>query len=347
VKITPYVGLPLLYLAHCGEIRETGVWYRNFEYEIERLRGLDYYEDLFNPRGIILDLRHTRMQALIASTASRPIESAEASRASEIERRRRPACSVQGTEFVRYLALAADQFIVKRGADYSVIADYHWFTDWGRDTMISLAGLTLSTGRPDLARGVLLSFARSVDRGMLPNRFADAGEAPEYNTADATLWFFEAVRGYLANTGDLEFIGKEIYNVLADIVRWYECRTRCGIKVDEDGLVVGGQPGMRLTWMDARIGDCVVTPRSGKAVDIQALWYNALRVMEDVSRRLSRGAPWGAPSRRRSRWRGSGHLYRSQSDFGDEPISQNGIAGRRMSDRRDCRASPAHSIRPA
>jgi predicted glycogen debranching enzyme len=126
---------------------------------------------------------------------------------------------------------------------------------------------------------------------MLPNRFSDAGEAPEYNTADATLWFFEAVRAYLANTGDLDFIGKELYNVLADIVRWHECGMRYGIKVDEDGLVVAGQPGMQLTWMDAKVGDCVVTPCHGKAVEIQALWYNALRVMEDVSDRLSRGAP--------------------------------------------------------
>src|SRR5579872_4317638 len=152
VKITPYVGLPSLYLGHCGEIRQTGVWYHNFEYEVERMRGLDYYEDLFNPLGIVLDLRHIPMQAMIASTAPRPIESALAARACEIERHTGLARSVQGSEFVRYLASAADQFIVKRGEGYSVIAGYHWFTDWGRDTMISLPGLALSTGRPELAR---------------------------------------------------------------------------------------------------------------------------------------------------------------------------------------------------
>src|SRR5262249_1558799 len=170
-------------------------------------------------------------------------------------------------------------------------AGYPWFTDWGRDTMIALPGLTLATGRDDIARSILCEFARHVDRGMLPNRFPDAGETPEYNTIDATLWYFEAVRSLLQYTDDYAFVRTSLYSVLADIIDWHIRGTRYGIKMDTDGLIASTDPAVQLTWMDAKIGDCVVTPRNGKAVEIQALWYNARRVMEDVSQRLSRGTP--------------------------------------------------------
>ena len=292
LRFTPYAGLPSLYLAHTGEVSEAGVWYRNFEYEVDRQRGLEYHEDLFNPVIVTLDLSRTHLQALIASSEPNEIGSAAALRDSEIGRRNKLAFSgAGGDEFAKQLVLAADQFIAKRGAGHTVVAGYHWFTDWGRDTMIALPGLTLSTERPDLARSILLSFARSVDHGMLPNRFPDVGETPEYNTVDATLWFFEAVREYLADTGDLKFVATELYDVLADIIRWHESGTRYGIRLDEDGLLLAGEPGTHLTWMDVKIGDWVVTPRRGKAVEIQALWYNALRIMEDLSQRLSRRDP--------------------------------------------------------
>jgi predicted glycogen debranching enzyme len=284
VRITPYPDLPSLYLAHeGGEVRESGVWYRNFEYDRERERGLDYLEDLFNPFTLVLDLSRQSDQAVIASTEVHVIQSAGHLRHSEIERRK---AILADQSFVQSLARAADQFIVKRGEQATVIAGYHWFSDWGRDTMIALPGLTLSTGRPELARSILLAFAACVDRGMLPNRFPDAGETPEYNTVDATLWFFEAARAYLAHTGDLDFIRASLYSVLADIVSWHERGTRYGIRVDHDGLLLAGEPGLQLTWMDAKIGDWVVTPRQGKPVEIQALWYNALRVMEDMAQRL-------------------------------------------------------------
>ena len=288
VRVTPYAGLPSLYLTHQGEIRETGVWYRNFEYEWEQRRGLDYREDLFNPCSLVLDLGATPGQAVIASTEPHAIASADVLRSSEIKRRKEIERWAPGdTALVRNLAFAADQFIVKRGTGFTVIAGYHWFTDWGRDTMIALPGLTLSSGRPELARSMLLAFASALDRGMLPNRFPDAGEAPEYNTVDATLWFFEAARAYLAHTGDLDFIRAAVYQQLADIVSWHERGTRYGIHVDEDGLLAAGEPGMQLTWMDAKVGELVVTPRHGKPVEIQALWYNALRVIEDLSHLLS------------------------------------------------------------
>src|SRR5215467_13895715 len=152
--------------------------------------------------------------------------------------------------------------------------------------MISLPGLTLFTGREDVARSILVNFARHTDMGMLPNRFVDSGETPEFNTVDATLWFFEAVRAYGATSNDYKFIQKELYPVLTDIIDWHFKGTRYNIKVTEDGLLNAGAPGAQLTWMDAKIGDWVVTQRSGKPVEIQALWYNALRTMEDLAKRF-------------------------------------------------------------
>jgi predicted glycogen debranching enzyme len=189
--------------------------------------------------------------------------------------------------FAQDLANAADQYIVSRGDQRTVIAGYHWFSDWGRDTMVALPGLTLLTGKPEVARSILRTFAQHVDQGMLPNRFPDVGETPEYNTVDATLWFFEAARAYLAYTGDLEFVRNELYPVFADIISWHVRGTRYGIKVDAGGLLSSGGPGVQLTWMDAKVGDWAVTPRRGKAVEIQALWYNALRIMEDLARKFA------------------------------------------------------------
>ena len=146
--------------------------------------------------------------------------------------------------------------------------------------MIALPGLTLATGRYDVARSILQEFARYADRGMLPNRFPDAGETPEYNTVDATLWFFEAIRQYVAHTNDYDFVRRKLYPVLTSIIDFHIAGTRYGIKVDQDGLLQCGEPGVQLTWMDAKIGDWVVTPRHGKPVEIQALWFNALRIME-------------------------------------------------------------------
>jgi len=185
------------------------------------------------------------------------------------------------------LSAAADQFIVRRAQGETVIAGYHWFADWGRDTMIALPGLTLANGRPDIARRVLAEFAKHVDRGMLPNRFPDAGEAPEYNTVDATLWFFEAIRSFLHYTNDYDFVRATLYPVLKDIVDWHVRGTRYQIHLDDDGLIFAGEPGVQLTWMDAKVGDRVITPRHGKPVEIQALWYNALRVMQDLAGRFN------------------------------------------------------------
>src|SRR3954454_12635701 len=173
----------------------------------------------------------------------------------------------------------------------SVIAGYHWFNDWGRDTMIALPGLTLASGRPEVAKQILLAFAPYVDHGMLPNNFPDAGGQPEYNTVDAALWYFEAVRQYFAATQDNELL-EGLYPVLAAIIDAHLKGTRYSIHVDaSDGLVYAGEPGVQLTWMDAKFGDWVVTPRTGKPVEIQALWYNALCILRDLAHEFGDSGP--------------------------------------------------------
>jgi len=285
ISVSPYQGLPGLYLANnAQEVESTGNWYRNFEYDAERERGLDFQEDLFNPCVLSFDLSSTRKAAVVASTEPHDVKSAEQYRAREISRRKENAGrSPVNNDFINSLTGAADQYIVSRGDQKSVIAGYHWFSDWGRDTMIALPGLTLPTGRHDVARSILRTFSQSVSQGMLPNRFPDAGETPEYNTVDATLWFFEAVRAYLAYTGDLTFVQEELYDVLTDIINWHVRGTRFGIKLDSAGLLNSGEDGVQLTWMDAKVGDWVVTPRRSKPVEIQALWYNAICIMEELA----------------------------------------------------------------
>ena len=286
--VTPYQGLPDLHLAHNAiHLGKTGDWYCNFEYDAERERGLDCSEELFNPFTLYFDLRLHRQASIIASTEQRDITQAVEYRRAEITRRRKAlVASPIEDGFAQSLAAASDQYLVSRGDEKTVIAGYHWFGDWGRDTMIALPGLTLPTGKYDVARSVLRTFAKHVDRGMLPNRFPDAGETPEYNTVDAALWFFEAARAYLAYTHDLEFVRDELYPIFADIISWHTRGTRYGIKVDSSGLLASGELGVQLTWMDAKVGDWVITPRRGKPVEIQALWYNALCIMEDLASRF-------------------------------------------------------------
>jgi len=221
---------------------------------------------------------HAPSALLIVSTA--PHAASEYSSLLASERARRAASPSP-------LARAASQFFVRRAAGATIIAGYPWFTDWGRDTMIALPGLLRATGRRADAQSILSSFARFTDQGMLPNWFPDDGRPAEYNSIDAALWFFEATWAYLDVTGDEEFVRRELYPVLKSIVRWHLRGTRYGIHVDDDGLLAGGAPGVQLTWMDAKIGDWVVTPRHGKPVEIQALWYNALRILETLATRFA------------------------------------------------------------
>ncbi len=282
--VKPYGDLPALHFAHdVAEIDASGYWYRNFQYVVEQERGLDFAEDLFSPCALTFDLKVGAKNRIIASTEVRNVARADEYRKAELERRTVTSEKVGADQLIDALTAAADQFVVARERCKTVIAGYHWFSDWGRDTMIALPGLMLTTGRADVARSVLLEFAKHVDEGMLPNRFPDAGETPEYNTVDATLWFFEAVRALLQYTNDYEFVRTSLYSVLTDIIDCHARGTRYNIHVDEDGLLFSGEPGVQLTWMDAKVGDWVVTPRHGKPVEIQALWYNALRVMAHLA----------------------------------------------------------------
>jgi len=282
-SVAPYAGLPRLYFAHnATELEPQGNWYYGFEYAIERERGLDSTEDLYNP--FTLRFSGLRKATIMASTLNHSVAEAVEMRKRELRRRKQiVSAELRREPLTACLAAAADQFIVDRSELKSIAAGYHWFGDWGRDTMIALPGLTLATGRIEVAKSVLLAFAGCVNQGMLPNRFPDDGEAPEYNTVDATLWFFEAIRGYVEYSGDIEFVRGKLYDVLKDILDWHVRGTRYGIRVDDDGLLMAGEPGVQLTWMDAKIGDWVVTPRHGKPVEIQALWYNALRIFESFA----------------------------------------------------------------
>jgi predicted glycogen debranching enzyme len=197
----------------------------------------------------------------------------------------RARAGAQPTPLLGRLALAADAFVVARGAGTTIVAGYPWFTDWGRDTMIALPGLLLETGRPRDAAAVLRTFAAHVQDGLIPNRFPDAGGLAEYNTIDASLWFVEAVRSYVAATGDVAFL-RDVFPAVRAVIDGYTDGTRYGIGVDADGLVRGGEDGVQLTWMDAKVGDRVITPRRGKPVEVNALWYNALRACETFAQRL-------------------------------------------------------------
>lgn len=286
IRLRPYEDLPELHIGHNAlAVEKTGYWYHDFELAIEEERGFDFREDLFQPFEMKFDLS----KPAVAIAATEPVESKKAAKLEAAERKRRADLIAKAgaeTDFEMQLVLAADQFIVARGSGHTIIAGYPWFSDWGRDTMIALPGLTLATGRPEVARSIILEFANHISEGMLPNRFPDAGDTAEYNTVDATLWYFEAIRAYAEETGDYDLVEEELYAKLADIIAWHLRGTRYSIHLDTDGLLYAGEPGHQLTWMDAKIGDLVITPRIGKPVEIQALWYNALRIMADLADRF-------------------------------------------------------------
>jgi predicted glycogen debranching enzyme len=296
LQLHPYDGLPALKLHHNGlAFTVEPNWYHKFEYLEELDRGPDFREDLFTYGYFSFELSAKNPEAFLVATLNEK-EQVTLAHVEEMEDRERScrhqiASSLSSHDpFVQQLALAADSFgIMRADGASSVIAGYHWFTDWGRDTMISLPGLTLTTGRFDLARDILCSFLKYCDQGRLPNRFPDKDGAPEFNTVDATLWLFHAVHEYLKATNDLAFIQDEAFAKLEEVIDWHMKGTRYGIHMDAtDGLLAAGTPGAQLTWMDAKIGDWVVTPRQGKAVEINALWYNAMRVMESLSRQLKK-----------------------------------------------------------
>ncbi len=299
LRVTAFDGaVPFYLLSDRARASPEHQWYQSYFLSVEDYRGLDPLDDNLCAGLFQASLEPGESLTLVASTEPAPSLDGLSACAERQAYEQLLLDGAGGDAYpsdVRHLALAADQFVVRRPlpasaaggeAGLSLIAGYPWFGDWGRDTMISLPGLTLTTGRPEVAARILRTFAHFVDRGMLPNRFPDAGQAPEYNTVDATLWYFEAIRAYHAATGDDDLL-RELFPVLQDIVDWHRRGTRYRIQLDPgDGLIYAGQEGVQLTWMDAKVGDWVVTPRVGKPVEINALWYNGLRCLADFARRL-------------------------------------------------------------
>lgn len=259
-------------------------WYWGYSWPAEWERGLADSEDIFRLGHLDAVLLPGKTLTLTAGLGLESVVrdinqevASEWSRKTALIQRTRTQ-----SDLVKQLIYAGDQFVVKRQSTggNSIIAGYHWFGDWGRDSMISLPGLLIETGQLELARSVLTTFGLYVSEGMLPNYFPDSGQSPEYNTLDATLWWAVAVDEYYRNTADLPFLMAQV-PLLDKVVFWHLQGTRHGIKVDPvDGLVSGGQPDIQLTWMDAKCGDYVVTPRQGKAVEINALWFNFLKTLE-------------------------------------------------------------------
>jgi len=288
----PYEDAPDIFIyAPSATYHHNPRWFYHFNYRVEKYRGLDYTEDLFNHGILSVELKKGDVFSLIISTENPQDRNSAELLETEI-RRKQKLIADSGSDVVKQLIIAADQFIVRRDISQrgnagsaslkTIIAGYHWFTDWGRDTMISIPGLCLSTKRYEDAKKILSAFSRSISMGMLPNRFQDNNAAPEYNNVDGTLWYFISIYKYWLATKDSEFVIDSMLPVLKDIIDWHYRGTRYNIHVDSDGLLYAGEKGQQLTWMDARIGDWVVTPRMGKPVEIQALWYNALCIFSEL-----------------------------------------------------------------
>jgi glycogen debranching enzyme len=292
-----------------GNIVAKHDWYRDFDLPMEAERGLNSTDSHLCIAEVTIPLVPGEWRGIAAGLGPEPSDDLPAALhrrldhdGAAISTAVASSAAMQGAPgWIARLALAADTFVFSRPLPsvpdgQSVIAGYPWFGDWGRDTMISLPGLTLATGRPDIARRILKTFASFVSEGMLPNVFPGAGDHPTYNTADASLWFFEAWRAYIDATEDVASL-REVFPVLSDMIAWHQRGTRYGISVDSaDGLLKAGVAGVQVTWMDAKVGDWVVTPRIGKPVEINALWYNALRVMSAFAARLGEPDRFGAPA---------------------------------------------------
>ncbi|HEY0745762.1 MAG TPA: amylo-alpha-1,6-glucosidase [Steroidobacteraceae bacterium] len=283
---------PYRLLMSQGQFTAAPEWYWGFWHRLEVERGLDASEDLFFPGTFSARLAAGVATYFIATAEpAAPTDGNEVLKVIAAETKTLSAPLPKGApRWIHTLARASDQFIVRRGepgaAAASIIAGYPWFADWGRDTMISLPGLATALGRYDIAANILRTYASFVDQGMLPNRFPDSGEAAEYNTVDATLWMFHALEDYHKYKRDPKLLA-DLFPTLVSIIHAHAQGTRYGIHVDaKDGLLHAGESGTQLTWMDAKSGDKVFTPRVGKAVEVNALWINALNFMVRLAERL-------------------------------------------------------------
>jgi predicted glycogen debranching enzyme len=278
VRWTPYQGVPGIDALSNGTYRPEPDWYHTFLHVEERERGLDSEEDLAAPGIFSWDLGAAEAILILGTAGALP-----SGRALQTFNRLRRMEHGRRTRLPSALARAAEAYLVRRGSGKTIVAGYPWFTDWGRDTFIALRGLCLATGKLSDARSILLQWAGLVSEGMLPNRFVDQGDAAEFNSVDASLWYVIAVHDYLraveAGRGRAPAADRDtLAAAVTAIVSGYSRGTRFGIRLAADGLLAAGEPGVQLTWMDAKVGDWVVTPRVGKPVEVQALWLNALRI---------------------------------------------------------------------
>ena len=278
----PYASMPAIAMRASGEYEHAPDWYRGFLYTEERSRGLDFTEDLASPgvlRFALSESDHAACWMMAAEGHEATLAASAAAAVDAIRRSERARRARLGGRLDR----SADAYLVRRGDGRTVVAGYPWFTDWGRDTFIALRGLCLATGRLEAAGAILEEWAGAVSEGMLPNFFPDAGSLPEFNSVDASLWYLIVMSEYMAKSASA---GRRVegarrsrlQEAFGEILTGYARGTRYGIRADEDGLLAAGEPGVQLTWMDARVGDWVVTPRIGKPVEVQALWINALRI---------------------------------------------------------------------
>mgnify|MGYP000938529598 CR=1 FL=1 len=287
VEIEPFRTAAHIYLASDrGRYAQSPSWYRGMYYPLEEKRGLPCYEDHFITGYFTLRTRKSEEFSIVLST--RKIAGFDYHIYEKKEKERQQELLEQAgyrEGFASQLILAADDFIVSRASTgkKTIIAGYPWFNDWGRDAMIALPGLTLCTKRYQEAREILVTFAEYAKDGLIPNMFTDSGREPLYNTVDASLWYFFSVQKFLEYTKDYSFVKENLWATMQEIINYYHRGTRFEIRMDEDGLILAGSPGLQLTWMDAKVGDWVVTPRQGKPVEVNALWYNALMLMSELT----------------------------------------------------------------
>ena len=363
--VQAYKGAPTISLiaGPPASFTPTGSWYWNVLHRRDRERGLPDCEDVYQPGNFHIPITPGMRATMVFSAeaklspdfGSQQHEESVAQAFKRHSRRIKQLLSVashstgklpQKDPVLARLVVAADQFIVARPDQIAymaignhrrqlspdrktVIAGFPWFTDWGRDTMISLPGLLLDTGRFSEAKGLLKAFASFTKNGLIPNRFPDSGEAPEYNTADATLWMFQALDTYLALTGDWSLV-KELFPTFRDIIDWHVSGTSYGIGVDPaDGLLRAGEPGMQLTWMDARVGDRVITPRHGKPVEVNALWYHALTCMENWAVHFSTDATQYGQMRTRVRQSFAEHFWYEAGGYLYDVVDVEGNVGQK------------------
>jgi predicted glycogen debranching enzyme len=317
-----YAGQPAVVALSNGRFSSEPFWYRRFLYTEEQARGLDHVEDLAAPGLLQFDL--AQGEARLVLYADLPQAAALAGDdAGALLERLRAGERARRARFGSRLERAADAYLVRRGAGRTIVAGYPWFTDWGRDTFIALRGLCLATGRLDEARAILLEWAGAVSQGMLPNRFQDTGDEPEFNSVDAALWYVVAVHDYLAaaeaSGGAAPEDRERLRAAVLSILDGYAAGTRHGIRLDSDGLLAAGEPGVQLTWMDAKVGEWVVTPRIGKPVEVQALWLNALKIGAALEARFEAPFERGLASLRARFWNAERGCLFDVADAGHEP----------------------------